>query len=551
MQLSRTINFSQCSKLVHLIRILIVDDDIDIIHSLRDVLELEEAHFEIAVASSVAEVKTITQDFMPDIALLDIKLGNDNGLNLIPILKQINPNIVCIMMTAYRDTEYAISAIRFGAKDYIQKPINPVYLINTLNRHIENQQLAIENIIVNKQLEAIFEQSFQWAFLIDSKQNIIEVNQTALSMFDLEKSSILNTSLLDSPWFRSSQNDMNKLKNLLANVFHNKIGRTELKMRLDDGLLKTYDFSIKPVFNEHDQIAQAVAECRDITDRIHLEQTLKELNENLEEKVIQRTQELKNRNHQLQLENQQRQLAELKLLKAKEQADIANQAKSHFLSRMSHQFRTPLNAILGFAQLLQHDNSQPLNSTQLDSVAEILNAGHQLLALINDVLEIADLESGKFSFQMEMISLEDVLSETIQTIRPMAEQFGVEIELPLLNPHTKRIYADRKFLKQVILNLLNNAVKYSRPVQPRIKIYCETLAQQKIRITIEDNGVGISPEKFDTLFTPLERIEGNTNIGFGIGLAICKSLTEAMNAQIGFESHVGQGSRFFLTFNSE
>lgn len=224
-------------------------------------------------------------------------------------------------------------------------------------------------------------------------------------------------------------------------------------------------------------------------------------------------------------------------------AERANQAKSDFLSSMSHELRTPMNAILGFAQILEFD--EELTADQLESVNEILKAGRHLLDLINEVLDLAKIESGKLVLSLEAIRLFPLVQECLQLIAPLANKRSITIELADF-PEIM-ITADRMRLKQVIINILSNAVKYNIEngyiyIKPHIQ------DTESIRLEIEDTGLGISDKNLINLFQPFNRFEAEFSEieGTGIGLAICKRLVEMMGGKIGVSSMVGQGSRFWV-----
>lgn len=230
---------------------------------------------------------------------------------------------------------------------------------------------------------------------------------------------------------------------------------------------------------------------------------------------------------------------------AKFWAEKANLAKSDFLSSMSHELRTPLSAILGFAQLIESGAPKP-TPTQKRSIEQILKAGWYLLELINEILDLSLIESGKLSLSVEPMALADVMLECQTMVEPQAQQRGISVVFPLLEtPHF--VSADRTRVKQVLINLLSNAIKYNR-VNGSVVVACEISTPGRIRIGVKDTGMGLSPADIAQLFQPFNRLgqEAHAEQGTGIGLVVCKRLVELMGGSIGVESRVGEGSVFWV-----
>ena len=247
-------------------------------------------------------------------------------------------------------------------------------------------------------------------------------------------------------------------------------------------------------------------------------------------------------------DNSVRKRVELELHKAMSLAEKANQAKSDFLSSMSHELRTPLSAILGFAQLIESGTPHP-TPAQKRSLDQILKAGWYLLDLINEVLDLALIESGTLSLSPEPVSLGDVMLECQSMIEPQAQQRRIGVAFPKLET-AYFVKADRTRLKQVLINLLSNAIKYNK-AEGTVLVSCKASAPGRVRISVADTGAGLSPENIAQLFQPFNRL-GQTAAseeGTGIGLVVCKRLVELMRGAIGVESVVGQGSVFWIELN--
>jgi PAS domain S-box-containing protein len=237
--------------------------------------------------------------------------------------------------------------------------------------------------------------------------------------------------------------------------------------------------------------------------------------------------------------------AEERVLQAKEAAETANQAKSQFLSSMSHELRTPLNAILGYAQLFEYDGN--LSEIQRDNVQEIRKAGEHLLQLINDVLDLAKIESGKMTVSLEPVLASRVAIECFTLLQPQADARGISFYINLHNLESTYIIADNVRLKQALINLIGNAIKYNS-MGGEVELSFQLIENNQLRILVRDNGHGIADNRQGEVFQPFNRLNAEYSKieGSGVGLVITKQLVEMMQGRLDFLSSEGVGTEFWI-----
>lgn len=239
--------------------------------------------------------------------------------------------------------------------------------------------------------------------------------------------------------------------------------------------------------------------------------------------------------------------AEERVIQAKELAEKANRAKSEFLSSMSHELRTPLNAILGYTQLFEYDGN--LKAQQIENVREIRKAGEHLLQLINDVLDLAKIESGNMTVSLEPVLVSRLLDECFTLVQPQADARGIRLSSRIKNHINTYVIADHIRCKQALLNLLSNAIKYNH-VGGEVEVTLDSPDLETLRISVRDTGRGIPLQRQAEVFQPFNRLSAeNSNIeGSGVGLVITKQLVEMMQGQLDFSSAEGEGTTFWMNF---
>ena len=296
-----------------------------------------------------------------------------------------------------------------------------------------------------------------------------------------------------------------------------KVTDYELTARRMDGLETVVSYNATTFYDRERTLQGVFAAARDISARKRLDLALEETN--------------------------------VQLARAKVAADGANQAKSEFLSSMSHELRSPLNAILGFSQLMESGSPAP-NQSQKESIGQILQAGWYLLELINEILDLSLIESGKLSLSLEPMSLSTVLGECQALIDPQAQKGGIRLHFaPSDSPYF--VKADRTRMKQVFINLLSNAIKYNR-AGGTVEVTCESLTGDRVRVSFRDTGLGLTALQVAQLFQPFNRLgqEAGSEEGTGIGLVVSKRLMELMGGAIGVQSIESVGSVFWVELNA-
>lgn len=426
-----------------------------------------------------------------------------------PVIGNINP------IAARDGQEYVIEWHALPLRDANGQAIGLLSIgTDVTERHaLENQLLelnhTLEQRVVNRTAEveqelrsnkAILQTAIDGFFAVDTNGRIRQANPAFCNMLGYQESELLAMRVADIEALESHDDVSAHIEKVMEQGYD----RFDTRHRCKDGSTLELEISVRPVLINNETMFYAFA--RDIGPR---------------------------------------KAAEMALRQARDEAKRANAAKDQFLSRMSHELRTPLNAILGFAQVLQLPDEQPLSSQRLDSVQQIQQAGEHLATLVNEMLDLACLESGHLDLHLEPVKLCPLIEYCLMQISTSARERDIQPTLQLHAPCTAM--ADSGRLKQVLLNLLSNAVKFNQD-GGSLTVECSVVEPERARVCVHDTGFGLSREQQQRLFRPFERFDSayaGTD-GAGIGLALAKKLIVSMGGTIGVDSHPGEGSTFWF-----
>jgi signal transduction histidine kinase/ActR/RegA family two-component response regulator len=288
-----------------------------------------------------------------------------------------------------------------------------------------------------------------------------------------------------------------------------------------------------PVLDRRGRLRWIIHRVEDVTEFVRLQEQ-----ESRQEQIAS---DLRGRTERMEAEVMRR---SHELQEANAQLRKANTAKNEFLSRMSHELRSPLTAIMGFVQLLTFSE---LDEREMSMARTILRASNHLLSLINEVLDLSRVEEGEITISAEPVPVQWLIEDAVELMRPIADGLDVTLEPPLYAKGAESVFADNQRLKQVVINLVSNAIKYNRP-GGAVRITVRPAADNQIRITVNDTGLGMDEDDLARLFVPFERLDAATAgiEGTGLGLALSRRLIEAMHGRIGVESSPGAGSSFWI-----
>jgi PAS domain S-box-containing protein len=456
----------------------------------------------------IARAKALSQELGTMIApgfealVFKASRGIEDIYELTKIRKDGSRFPAIISVTALRDVQGGIIGYLLVGTD------------NTARKQVEAEQKKLDQRLRDQQFytRSLIESNVDALMTTDPRGVITDVNKQMEALTGCTRDE-----LIGAP-FKSCFTDPERAEagiNLVLS--EKKVTDYELTACARDGTKTVVSYNATTFYDRGRTLQGVFAAARDVTERKRFE-------------------------HEIQKSN-------VELESAKSIAEKANLAKSDFLSSMSHELRSPLNAILGFAQLME-SASPPPTASQTKSIAQILQAGWFLLKLINEILDLSGIESGQLSLSKEMVSLSDLMAECQAMMEPQAQQRGIRMTFPIFESPLY-VNADMTRLKQILINLLSNAIKYNTE-KGSVIVDCHLIAPGRIRLNVRDTGAGLPPEKLAQLFQPFNRLgqEAGVVTGTGIGLVVTKRLAELMDGAIGVESTVGAGSVFWCELDT-
>lgn len=496
-------------------RVMVVDDDATVAE-LYAVL-LEKAGMATRVTTDPLQAIAAISEFQPEVLVTDVYMPGCSGPEMVTLLRQNEAyaELPVLFISTDADFRQQLAAFNLWGDEFLTKPIDPVFFADMVMararraRYLNGLLADLRRLLKEREYQQLAMDQHAIVSITDTTGKITYANAKLC-----EASGYTLDELLGQNYriVKSDYHPPEFFHELWSTIAAGKVWRGELCNRRKDASRYWVDSTIVPFLDEQGRPYQYVSVRTDIS-------ALK--------------------------------LSEEKLISAKEDAETANRAKSEFLSSMSHELRTPMNAILGFSQLLGMDDEQPLSPSQNECVHEIVKAGHHLLTLIDEVLDLSKVEAGHLDMSIEPVELTAVSDECLALIAPMAGARNIRVVWDDRSRRDLVVRADLTRLKQVLLNLISNGVKYNRE-GGTVTVHARPNGVKRVRISVTDTGGGIAPERQSELFRPFSRLgaENSEIAGTGIGLFISRKLITLMHGSIGVESEVGTGSTFWIELDS-
>jgi len=516
------------------IKILVVDDEVRICHFVQKGLKMLNPAYHIYQAASGLAALDIIRNEMPDILIVDICMPGMDGISLIEKSRQIKKDLQSIVITGAASLDNAISALQKGVSHYIKKPLDIDRLNNAIQSSWKHQK---QHQLSKDRYRKIFYNSSVSSIIYDPYGTILECNKMAETLLGYPNDALNQTQITD----HILPEDIELYKNLEHNALNNLINHSHQELRLYDrskniiwanasvGVLDNFFNCGHPVLN---------IQFIEITKQKNETHELKQLNSKLQCQI-----------DQIERLNQQMENAVNFANKVAIDAEIANKYKSKFLANMSHDIRTPMNGVIGMTHLL-------LGTELTDEQREYLNmiqiSGNSLLSLINDILDFSRIEADQLFLEKQRFNLRMTVEDTVDIVALDAYEKGIGLTC-IIEPNVPlELMGDPGRFRQVLINLLGNAVKFTEKgeVNIHIQLENETCEQATIYVSVKDTGIGIPETEINNLFKPFSQVNRKNSSKFGgtgLGLAISHRIVQLMGGSIKVKSQIDLGSKFYFS----
>lgn len=504
------------------------------------------------IALSGEEAVARAAEIKPDLVIMDIMLRGD--LDGIAAAQRIRDtlDIPIIYLTAYADEATLQRAKITEPYGYIVKPFKQRELHITIDVGLHKHRLEKKVKESERWLYTSLRSIGDAVIATDNHGRVTFMNPIAEKLTGWKLAEAIQQELA-TVFVIINKDSRKPVPNPVKNVLETGriMGLSNHSILIAKGGAEVpIDDSAAPIQDEKGNILGAILVFRNITEREKAQEKLRNAYAQLEERIAKRTADLVATNLQLTEEIKRRNLVEDKLQEKNLELANALLAKDRFLANMSHELRTPLNAIIGFTGTLLMRLPGPLTDSQEQQLQNISVSSKHLLSLINDLLDLSKIESGKVELNLEVLSCNALLEEAAATLRPMAAGKGLALKV---EPSTQdiKLKTDRRLLNQILLNFINNAIKFTQVGEVSIRL---AESGEQVKIQVADTGIGIKPEDQGKLFHAFSQV-GNINSswheGTGLGLHLCKKLADLLGGSIEFSSQYGEGSVFSLSLGQE
>ncbi|MDH5762616.1 MAG: response regulator [Nitrospinota bacterium] len=487
-------------------RILIIDDDLDFSDSLKLILDHE--NYNILLAHDREEALSAVENQPVDIALVDIRLGQDDGIEVLTEILKIKPDVICIMITGFGSIETAVHALKNGAYDYLRKPVNPEELLATIRRGFEKIRLikeksAIENTLkeIEQQIRASFNQAAVGIAHLSLDGKWLTCNEKFCQMVGYPHDEIQKISIDEIMHPDEIGNTRKKLDELIEGEIHSFSKETQCLRK--DRVSLWVNLTVSPVCSPANEPLYFILFLEDITKRMEIEEMLQSLVKDLAE---------------------------------------ANQNLEDFTRTASHDLQEPLRKIISFSDRLRVSLENKIDDREKEYFLRMEKSAIRMQKLIEDLLKYSRISSLPPEF--ESVDLKEVVQEVLMDLEVSIERSKGIININNL----PRIEADKTQMRQLFQNLIGNSLKFHNPSQsPKVdldSVYSET---GQWNIFIQDNGIGMKEQHIKRIFKPFERLHGTSEFsGTGMGLAICLKIVTRHHGKITVKSSPGQGTMYVV-----